>query len=347
MKKILVVGGGIAGSCLSYQLAKRNCVVTLMDSGTNVSTKVAGGVIIPLVFRRMTKSWRIDDFLPYAKSFYQQLEDGFDTTILYPMPLRRFFSSLQERNYWLTRQHSDEFSNYMSPISEEDESVFPYANKFGSGRVKECYRVDAESLLNALKIKSSFQLIQETVDYSQINAEKGSYKNEVYDCIVFCEGYQANDNPWFNYLPVDPTKGEVLTVKVDGLSETEVLNRKCSAAFVGNGAYKVGATYVWHTANTIITEEGKQELLDHLNCLTEHPATVVDQVAGIRPTTIDRRPLMGFHPEHNKLAVFNGLGAKGFLLAPLLSEEMSAYLLDNKVLDKECVLTRLKTTSAN
>ncbi|HNS43565.1 MAG TPA: hypothetical protein PKN22_12475, partial [Taishania sp.] len=83
-------------------------------------------------------------------------------------------------------------------------------------------------------------------------------------------------------------------------------------------------------------------LLEHLTCLTDQPVEVLDQIAGIRPTTVDRRPLMGLHPEFNKLAVFNGLGAKGFLLAPLLSKEMCAYLLEGKDLDKECVLQRIK-----
>jgi hypothetical protein len=30
--------------------------------------------------------------------------------------------------------------------------------------------------------------------------------------IIFCEGYQAIHNPWFNYLPFQLAKGEILTL---------------------------------------------------------------------------------------------------------------------------------------
>lgn len=342
MKKVLIVGGGLAGSCLGYQLAENDCSVTLIDSGINVSTNIAGGIIIPLVFRRMTKSWRIDEFLPYAKQFFQKVEEKKNISIIFPVNIRRFFSSEQERKYWLDRQETEEFSNYMNRVSKEDETAYPYANKFGSGRVKECYRVDAQLLLTEIQNHPAIECRKELVDYKEINPDLGSYKDEKFDFIVFCEGYQSNNNPWFSYLPVDPTKGEVLTVKTNGLSETESLNRKCSTSYIGNGEYKVGATYVWHSDSTEITEEGKELLLENLRYLTDQPVTVVDQVAGIRPTTIDRRPLMGWHPNYNKLAVFNGLGAKGFLLAPLLSKELADFLLNGKELDKECVLSRIK-----
>ncbi len=342
MKNFLIVGGGIAGCSLAYQLAQKGCQITVVDAGNNVSTKVAGGVIIPLVFRRMTKSWRVDEFLPYAKQFYGELETASNQKILYPMALRRFFSSNQERNYWLTRQNTPEFSTYMNEVNEEDETCYPYANKFGSGRVKECYRVDAEWMTTALLNHPQITVVNQRFDYSALDATTATYQQQSYDCVVFCEGYESINNPWFSYLNVDPTKGEVLTVKTTGLSNTEVLNRKCSAAPIGNGMYKIGATYEWHTANTTVSERGKNELLEHLTCLTDQPVEVLDQIAGIRPTTVDRRPLMGLHPEFNKLAVFNGLGAKGFLLAPLLSKEMCAYLLEGKDLDKECVLQRIK-----
>ena len=36
---------------------------------------------------------------------------------------------------------------------------------------------------------------------------------------------------------------------------------------------------------------------------------LVEQFAGIRPTVqMDRRPLVGLHPKHPRLAVLNGLG---------------------------------------
>lgn len=88
-------------------------------------------------------------------------------------------------------------------------------------------------------------------------------------------------------------------------------------------------------------------MLNNLKYITDKPVKVIAQQAGIRPTTKDRRPLMGRHYEFQKLAVFNGLGAKGYMMAPLLSKEMNDYLLFGKELDKECLLDRVKTIQIN
>jgi glycine/D-amino acid oxidase-like deaminating enzyme len=57
---------------------------------------------------------------------------------------------------------------------------------------------------------------------------------------------------------------------------------------------------------------------------------------------MDRRPTMGTHPQFSKLHIFNGLGAKGYLLAPKLAAEMTSYLLDQSPLDPEVSLKRYK-----
>ncbi len=345
MQNFLIVGGGLAGSCLGVQLAQANCKVTLIDSGTNVSSCVAAGMINPLVFRRMTKSWRLDEFLSFAKDFYRGIEENTNTSFFHPLTIRRFFSSEQERNFWVERQHTEAFSNYMEIINEEDENIFPYANQFGSGRVKNSYYLDTNMLLNTLHAFANINVRKEVFQYDDLNPETGNYQNEQFDTIVFCEGYQSINNPWFSYLPVNPTKGEVLTVKTDGLSEIESLNRKCFTLPVGNGHFKVGSTYIWDTANTEITEEGKELLLENLSYLTDKLVEITAQIAGIRPTTKDRRPFMGRHSQYEKLAVFNGLGAKGYLMAPLLSKEMADFLLKNVAIDKECGLERVSKLS--
>lgn len=345
MQKFLIVGGGLAGSCLAVQLTQQDNEVTLIDSGVNVSSRVAAGMINPLVFRRMTKSWRLDEFLSDAKSFYQTIEKKTDTSFFHPLVIRRFFSSEQERNFWLDRQHTEAFSEYMEIVNEEDEIIFPYANQFGSGRVKNSFYLDTELVLKVLQSYANCSIRKEVFNYEELNPETATYQNEQFDTVIFCEGYQSNFNPWFSYLPVNPTKGELLTVKTGGLSEQESLNRKCFTLHIGNGEYKIGSTYVWDTMDTILTEEGKNLLLDNLRYLTDKPVEIVSQTAGVRPTTKDRRPFMGRHPEFEKLAIFNGLGAKGYLMAPLLSKEMSDFLTKNIAIDKECGLARASKLS--
>ena len=49
---------------------------------------------------------------------------------------------------------------------------------------------------------------------------------------------------------------------------------------------------------------------------------------------------MGKHPNFDSLYIFNGLGTKGYLMAPLLAQEMTDYMLDEKLLDKEIDIQR-------
>ena len=145
-KKICVVGNGLAGACVSYHLIKAGAEVTVYDNGSNHSSVVAAGLITPLVFRRMNKSWRVDEFMDYLVPFYRSFETS-DQEVLRDIPLRRMFASEQERGYWLERQHTPEYSAYMAPVSEEDDNYAHAINNLGSGRVQNCYAVNAQPFL--------------------------------------------------------------------------------------------------------------------------------------------------------------------------------------------------------
>ena len=88
---ILIVGAGLAGTSLAQRLLEKQQQVTLIDSGQNNSTAIAAGIINPIVFRRMNKSWRVDDFLQEAIAYYKHLEDNLNTRLIRPLFLRRLF----------------------------------------------------------------------------------------------------------------------------------------------------------------------------------------------------------------------------------------------------------------
>jgi flavin-dependent dehydrogenase len=70
-KKILIVGGGLAGTTLAHQFLNHGCDVTILDKGENHATAIAAGMVNPMVFRRMNKSWRLDEFIFEAQKFYR------------------------------------------------------------------------------------------------------------------------------------------------------------------------------------------------------------------------------------------------------------------------------------
>ena len=72
------------------------------------------------------------------------------------------------------------------------------------------------------------------------------------------------------------------------------------------------------------------------------PFEITNQQAGIRPTVNDRRPLIGLHPEHPQLAVFNGMGTKGVMLAPFFADQFANFLESATPIDKEVDIARFK-----
>lgn len=339
-KKVLVVGAGLSGICVAIQLLRKSVNVTLVDNGENASSLIAAGIMNPLVFRRMTKGWRVDDFVPYLIDFYTSIEEESNSSFFENLPIRRLFSTEHERELWIKKQHNEGFTQYMTPLEDSDDNYDLCINQFGSGRIKNAYTVTPDVFLNASKdiITQKGTVINATFDYSEL--KETTYKGVQYDDIVFCEGYLGMNNPWFSFLPINPTKGEVLTVRSEKLPENESLNRKCFNLPMGEKRFKIGSTIDWNNTSLDITEEGKQEILQNLSYIIDEEVEMLNHQAGIRPGSKDRRPFIGTHPEHPNYHVFNGLGSKGYMLCPLLSEEFSAWILEGKPLDPEVYIER-------
>lgn len=340
---VLIIGAGLAGTSLAHQLLAKGHRVQLVDRGINHSTAVAAGMVNPMVFRRMNKSWRLDEFMADAKNFYLQLEQTVQHKLFHPIVIRRMLSSEQERNYWLERQKSPEFSDYLSEISKEDESYSHAENHFGSGRLKSSFWVDARVYYdrNIAYFEQKGSLLKEDFDSSSFDENNLIYKGIPYDKVVFSVGYQQMETPFFKELPVQQTKGQTIRVHSQEIPEDESLNRKCFVLPLGKQVFRIGATYEWDNPDLTPTEEAKQELTGHLRVLGDFSYDILDQQVGVRPTVLDRRPILGAHHSIKNMYVFNGLGTKGYLMAPTLARELADFMFQGIPLDKEISIERI------
>lgn len=339
---VLIIGAGLAGTSLAHQLLAKGHRVQLIDRGTNHSTAVAAGMVNPMVFRRMNKSWRLDEFISEARNFYLQLEQTVQDKLFHPIVIRRMLSSEQERNYWLERQKSPEFTDYLAEINSEDESYSLAQNHFGSGRLKSSFWVDAKRYydLNIGYFERKGSLLKEDFDSSSFDENSLIYKGISYDKVVFSVGYHQIDTPFFKELPIQQTKGQTIRIRSEEVPENESLNRKCFVLPLGNHVFRIGATYEWDNPDLNPTEEAKQELIGHLNVLGDFSYDILDQQVGVRPTVLDRRPILGAHHSIKNVFLFNGLGTKGYLMAPTLARELADFMFEGKPLDKEISIER-------
>lgn len=321
----LIVGQGLAGTMLAFEMLQNNIDFRIVSSKEKSRTSmVAAGMVNPLVFKRLTKSWMVDDLLPVMFETFTTLETllgekfYFEKDILKPL-------SEQEKQMWLERQENAEFAKYV--VSVEDHSnLAQLSNAAAYGRVTNSGYFNLKSFLAASELffRNKNVLIDSTFISNEINGLTNSF--QITDCsaskIVFCEGHHLVQNPFFQFVKLNPAKGEVLLIEAPDLSEEFILNKNVFVLPVGNRQFKVGSTYEWKDLSENTTEKGKTSIVERFENLVQVSYTIKDHVAGVRPTVADRRPILGIHPENKNTAVFNGLGTKGVMLAPYFAKEM-------------------------
>src|SRR4051812_15632298 len=92
----LIVGQGLCGTFLSYYLLKAGKKVIIVDkSNAFTASKVASGVINPVTGRRIVRTWRIEELLPFAFDAYTELGNRFGKTFIKQCSVLDFHPSLQ------------------------------------------------------------------------------------------------------------------------------------------------------------------------------------------------------------------------------------------------------------
>ncbi len=339
--KLLIVGAGISGCTLAHHALKKGVQVHLLHNGTNVSSTVAAGIMNPLVFRRTTMTWKGEETFSYAQHFYDSLEPVLGCSIFIRVPIRRLFAHEQERETWIKRQGEEKFNNFIVSYDEHNPN-YVAAPDFGSGIVNHTGYIDSKAYMHANwdYFKQLGILEEHTFDHAQFDAQQRSYRGEVFDAICFCEGKDSVYNPLFSWVPIQQTKGEVLQIQLKHLPTNESLNRKCFLMPMRDGSFKVGSTYVWNTDDATPTEEGKATILEHLSSITDEQPEVLFHEAGVRPTVLDRRPVLGVHPDFAGVFIANGMGTKGYSLAPSMLKQLCDYMVDGKELEEEVNVSR-------
>lgn len=329
-----IVGHGLAGAVLAHSILQQGKRVRVIDNNPNSSSsKVAAGVFNPIVVKRVSKSWRADELFPFAQTFYRKLEEEWRESFYHPRPLARVMNDVLEQNVWMERMGNPVFDGYLDDRKIEELETGPFNMPMGYAVVNHAGNLDIPKFLNASKEVLIRNEAYEQGTFDHENAGSGKAP------IIFCEGHQGANNPWFNWLPFALTKGEVLLIRSE-VKLTTILNKKIFILPLSNGLFKVGSTFDWKNVNEEVTEPAKAELIKKLDVFFKGDYEVIEQQAAIRPTVKDRKPLVGRHPKHKHLILFNGLGAKGVSYAPWLANNLINHLEKGLPLDAEADIQR-------
>lgn len=337
MKKAAIVGRGLAGILLHYELSKRNIQTTIYHSSTpGEASLVAAGIWHPFVFKRLIPSWRALEAIECLKNTYREIENLLQKKLLNEIPVYKLISGEEEMHHWEKTIASKPYGKNLEIIRSGNKTL---------GKVSPAGYLDIKTLITGYNeyLQEKNLIKNQFINYQDIKISKSCVNilNEEYDHLIFAQGFVANSNPYFNHLPLTHTKGELLHLVSREKIPAQVLNKNIFVLSDGEGHYKSGSTYNWKDNSPYPTDEGKEEILEgmkNLNVIENF--SVTHHAAGIRPTVTDRRPLLGKSEAAPVLSIFNGLGTRGVLLAPLLANELKQHLLNGTPLHPECDIKR-------
>ncbi len=346
----LIIGQGLAGTLLSWFLLSENQRIKVIDfPRTNSASNVAAGIMNPVTGRRFVKSWRIEELLPFAKDSYRAIEDFLNISILQERNILRAIFSQKEENDWLIRTGEPGYQKYF----REEAVLGKFEGKITEGfsfcELQQSAQVHVPLLVQSFKsyLQKENLIIEEKFDYQKVmQAEDGiTYKALRTKKIVFCEGHQGHQNPWFTHLPFNESKGEVLLVRIPEVNFVRMLKHKLFIVPLQDDLYWVGSFYKWDFEDDEPTASGRQELEAKLKDILRVPFEIVNHRAAIRPTVKDRRPFLGLHPQFPALGIFNGLGTKGASLGPFFAKEMVDFLIHQKDIGQDVNITRFNKSA--
>ncbi|MBI1768952.1 MAG: FAD-binding oxidoreductase [Bacteroidetes bacterium] len=342
----IIVGQGLAGSCLAIQLLNRGKkIVTFDEPGKNRASKVAAGLFNPITGKRMTKSWKADEIFPYLIQFYSDTERLLSKKFFHPLPIYRPFVSVEEQNEWMALSAAEGVKNFIDKVFTG--SVYDQTNDlFGGILTTQSGYLDVSSFMLAVcsSLKKENVYRENNFDFSRLKVSIATieYEDTEASSIIFCDGVRANNNPFFDWLPVRPLKGETLSVSMDE-KPGAIFNRGVYLVPTDqDNSFTVGATYQPNDSSEMTSTMARNELEEKLRALVKIPFTVNHQNWGIRPTTPDRRPILGPHPIHKNIIAFNGMGTKGVSLAPYFSGQLADWLEGKTEIQNEVNIERFK-----
>ena len=327
---VIVVGLGLAGTLLTHELIRSGkSVIVFDDPAQPKASDVAAGIVNPVVFKRLTKSWMLDEAFPVLEKTYRQLEKLAGTPLYFPRKIYRILGK-DDLAFWKEKTGSGNLEQFMTtdpPTNEWNQLITaPYgtavierAGRLDIPKLTECFSnyLDQNKLLIAGKLE---------IDELIHSGDQISYKNIIAEKIIFCEGPAAAQNPYFSKLKFKSSKGELIDLHIPDLKLTEILNSNIFILPTGNENYKIGATYSWDLLDWQITDSARTALVAKFRNLFSGDFQIFNQQAGIRPTMHDRKPVIGFLPEFPRIGIFNGLGSKGVLLGPYVAKQFAARI---------------------
>lgn len=332
--RYLIIGQGIAGTLLSYMLWKNNRSFLVIDEPGNIpkASLVAGAVINPVNVNRWTIKADHRHYTREALETYQSMEETLGVSLVREMAMLVFHEDGHKRQLYDKAQLLQPGYVQQPDHAETILSSRLFRHEHGVGKVAPVWKVNAGELLSAWSgfLKNKGLLIQEYCKAEECKpTSKGiRYKDIIAEKIIFCEGAAAAHNPFFSKLPFNRNRGEALLLSVPDLPADYAYHYNIRLVPAEGDLFWCGSNYRWQFDNLLPDQGWRSQTETVLRQWLTVPFKVIDHLVAERPTTAGQHFFAGIHPTLPSVAIFNGLGTKGFSYGPALSRALYRQLID-------------------
>ena len=357
-KKIFIIGGGVIGLGIGWQLAKSGASVTIYEQAKagRAASWAAAGMLAPLAEAHTEEPELLKlgcQSLALYPQWVQELEADAEMSIGYRVEgtlivglepddthqLRHLYASQQDLGLtveWLTGRAAREIEPALSPRvtaairCENDHQV---DNRLMVKALQRAYQRYGGVLHESSNVE---RIVIESGVASGIQTQNNFQAADVITLAAGCWSAQIEGLPDTIVPPVRPVKGQMLALQMeDGITVKNVIRtvraRYPTSVYLvprTDGRLIVGATSEEMGFDTRLTAGGMFELLrgawEAVPGIYELP--LLETWTGLRPGSRDNAPILGETPIEN-LIYATGHYRNGILLTPITAYEISKLIL--------------------
>lgn len=339
----LIVGQGLAGSLLAWELLQRGKRILVVDRDEETtSSKVAAGLVTPLTGAKFKLTPEFENRLRFAAKFYWETEEATGGRFYYHLPILKLFRGEAEAEAWSACDHSagSPLQPYSAPLNLSPGLL---RDEFGGFEMRGGGWLNVPAFLEATRIhlleRAAYAIGQVKAEDVKPSPRGVVWKNVDAGRILFAEGWRADKNRFFDWLTMRSARGDILEVKIPALAAVDrIVNRGAWLLPLGGARFRTGSNYRHDLTAVTPDASGRREIMDGLETITHHPCEVLDHQCAIRPIIRRSQVFCGIHPSFPAVGFLNGLGSKGVVNGPWYAARLIAHLEDREPLPPEADL---------
>lgn len=346
---MVIIGGGVIGCAIAYNLSKAGADVTIVERGEigSQASSAAAGLLAPL--GPLSGPGPFADLLLASFALFPtlvpELEEASGIRLGYARTgalrtvrnpkrvqnLKKRFEAWQPLGlemHWL----SGEEARQREPLLAPDISAAIYVPEESHIQAPQLVQAFSKAACNlGAYISSHTEIVDIQRDHSKVTGVQTA-DGERITCnhiIVATGAWAACSSTWLAMrLPVSPLRGQMLSYPQPATSLQHIIFG--DAAYIapkGNNLI-VGATREEAGFDTTVTNVGKAWLSETATRLVPllHQSRIENAWAGLRPKTSDGWPILGPVPHLANITLATGHNSVGIILSAITGQTIAEYL---------------------